>query len=112
MATMEISPGRFVGQGHPVYVVAEIGQNHQGSLSTARDMIAAAKAAGADCVKFQKSSLCDKFTASALNASYDSENSWGATYGEHKKYLEFDEEQYRGKTISYMLEVIFKYSAL
>ena len=47
-----------------------------------------------DCVKFQKSSLTDKFTESALARSYIGDNSWGKTYGEHKQHLEFSEEQY------------------
>lgn len=50
---------------------------------------------GCDCVKFQKSCLEAKFTEPALNRSYESINSWGKTYGEHKKYLEFDIEQYK-----------------
>ncbi|SDU24515.1 N-acetylneuraminate synthase family protein [Stappia sp. ES.058] len=45
--------GRAVGKGQPVFVVAEIGNNHNGSLDTALRLIDAAHAAGADCVKFQ-----------------------------------------------------------
>ena len=44
---------RAVGNGHPSYVVAEIGINHNGDMSLARRAIDAAKAAGADAVKFQ-----------------------------------------------------------
>lgn len=50
--------------------------------------------AGVDCVKFQKTSLPEKFTKFALKKPYDSVNSWGSTYGEHKQYLEFSEEQF------------------
>lgn len=50
--------------------------------------------AGADCVKFQKTNLQDKFTASALAKPYESEHSFGATYGEHKSKLEFTNEQF------------------
>ena len=50
--------------------------------------------AGADCVKFQKTSLNDKFTKSALERPYNSEHSWGDTYGEHKAYLEFSREDF------------------
>uniref|UniRef100_A0A182QZT2 AFP-like domain-containing protein n=1 Tax=Anopheles farauti TaxID=69004 RepID=A0A182QZT2_9DIPT len=77
------------------FIVAEIGQNHQGSVSTAKRMIHAAKECGADCVKFQRSSLPDKFTASALARPYNGPNSWGSTYGEHKAWLEFSADQYR-----------------
>ena len=46
--------GRMVGPGHPVYVIAEIGINHNGSLDLAKKLIAGAARAGADAVKFQK----------------------------------------------------------
>ena len=45
---------RPVGDGHPCFVVAEIGINHNGSLDIARQLIDAAHAAGCDAVKFQK----------------------------------------------------------
>lgn len=78
-----------------VFIIAEIGQNHQGDIEIAKQMIIRAKEAGADCVKFQKSCLNEKFTKNALNRSYDGYNSWGKTYGNHKEYLEFDIEQYK-----------------
>ena len=45
---------RWVGEGYPTYVVAEIGINHNGDLSIAKDLMQAAKHAGVDAVKFQK----------------------------------------------------------
>ncbi|XP_034116411.1 sialic acid synthase [Drosophila albomicans] len=78
-----------------VYIIAEIGQNHQGSLETAKLMILEAKKAGCHCVKFQKSDLRAKFTRFALEREYVSDHAWGRTYGEHKEYLEFSKEQYR-----------------
>ncbi|XP_017000429.3 sialic acid synthase [Drosophila takahashii] len=77
-----------------VYIIAEIGQNHQGCLETAKKMISEAKKAGCHCVKFQKSDLATKFTRSALDREYKSEHAWGKTYGEHKEYLEFSKDQY------------------
>lgn len=50
---------------------------------------------GADCAKFQKSELEYKFNKRALERPYNSKNSWGKTYGEHKRHLEFSHEQYR-----------------
>lgn len=50
--SMEIA-GRILGPGHPVFIVAEIGNNHDGSLGQARALIGAAAEAGADAVKFQ-----------------------------------------------------------
>lgn len=78
-----------------VFVVAEIGQNHQGDINIAKEMILSAKECGADCVKFQKSCLKEKFTAAALARPYRSLNSWGPTYGSHKQFLEFTIDQYK-----------------
>lgn len=84
---------KVIGSGD-VFVIAEIGQNHQGDIEIAKAMIKKAKECGADCVKFQKSWLPEKFTKAALERAYTSVNSWGRTYGEHKAHLEFDLEQY------------------
>src|SRR5262245_47390764 len=51
--TRDIS-GRTIGEGHPTYVIAEIGINHNGNLDIAKRLIAVAKAVGCDAVKFQK----------------------------------------------------------
>ena len=46
--------GRWVGDGQPCYLVAEIGINHNGSLEIAKQLIDLAKSCGCDAVKFQK----------------------------------------------------------
>ncbi len=46
--------GKTIGQGHPTFVIAEIGINHNGMVSVAKKLIDSAKKAGADAVKFQK----------------------------------------------------------
>ena len=45
---------RFVGSGEPVYIIAEIGINHNGSLEIAKKLIDGAVFVGCDAVKFQK----------------------------------------------------------
>lgn len=92
---LEILPGRVLDHTSPCFFIAEIGQNHQGSFEEAQKLITAARLAGADCVKFQKTDLHHKFTKFALQRPYESEHSWGKTYGEHKNHLEFSEEQFR-----------------
>lgn len=52
MNSVEIA-GRPVGEGRPVFVIAEAGINHNGDLQKARDLVVAAAEAGADCIKFQ-----------------------------------------------------------
>lgn len=45
--------GRDVGPGHPAFIIAEVGVNHNGDLTTAHRMVDAIADAGCDCVKFQ-----------------------------------------------------------
>ncbi|XP_076023437.1 N-acetylneuraminate-9-phosphate synthase-like [Genypterus blacodes] len=91
----ELCPGRMIGGSHPCFIIAEIGQNHQGDIEIAKKMIKMAKDCGADCAKFQKSELEYKFNKKALERPYNSKHSWGKTYGEHKRHLELSHEQYR-----------------
>ena len=86
--------GRWVGEGEPVFVIAEIGLNHNGDLSLAKELIALAAAAGADAVKFQKRAVDRCFTRAVLEAPYLGPNSFGMTYGEHKRALELSEADY------------------
>lgn len=78
-----------------IFVIAEIGHNHQGSLELAHKMFLAAKNAGADAVKLQKRNNRTLFTKALYNQPYDNENSYGATYGEHREALEFGRREYR-----------------
>lgn len=48
---------RLIGDGHPTYIIAEIGLNHQGDVKLAKTLIDHAVKAGADAVKFQKRNL-------------------------------------------------------
>lgn len=104
---------KWIGENHPCFFIAEIGQNHQGEIKIAKEMILKAKEIGADCVKFQKSCLEEKFTETALKRDYSSENSWGKTYGEHKKFLEFSIEQYKElQQFSNEIGILFTASAM
>ncbi len=57
--------GRRVGRTEPAFVIAEIGINHNGSLATAKRLVDAAAAAGADCAKFQMRDMDALYRSSA-----------------------------------------------
>ena len=77
------------------YVIAEIGHNHQGSVEQAMQMIAKAHECGADAVKLQKRDNISLYTEDFYNRPYESENSFGPTYGMHREALEFGPLEYR-----------------
>lgn len=71
----EIKVGdRIIDDKHPVYIIAEIGLNHQGKVNTAKTLIDKAIKAGVDCVKFQKRSLEKLYSGIVLNASSQQEH--------------------------------------
>ena len=84
-----------IGDHTRCYVIAEIGHNHQGSLQKARELFREAKLAGAHAVKLQKRDNRGLYTRAAYNKPYDNENSFGATYGEHREFLEFGSREYK-----------------
>jgi sialic acid synthase len=77
------------------YVIAEIGHNHQGSVESCKELFDEAKGAGAHAVKLQKRDNRSLFTREMYDKPYDNENSYGATYGEHREALEFGKADYQ-----------------
>lgn len=69
---MQIKIGdRLVGEGHPVFIAAEIGLNHNGDMDLAKETIKAAKDAGACSVKFQNYKTEDFLTDDKLTYEYE-----------------------------------------
>ena len=84
---------RPVGDGHPAFVIAEIGINHNGDLGIAKQMIDAAVHAGVDAVKFQKRT--PEISTPPEQQKQMRETPWGyITYLEYRHKVEFGEEQY------------------
>lgn len=75
-----------------VLIVADLGINHQGNLSLAKQMIATAKGCGVDVVKFQKRTLSAVYTEAEL--AQPRAGPWGKTNGDLKRLLEFGPAQY------------------
>lgn len=84
-----------VGEDYPTYIIAEIGQNHNGETEIAKSLIDLAVECGASAVKFQKRDIASELTTEAYNRPYDNPNSFGKTYGKHREYLELNEEEHR-----------------
>ncbi|HHE32438.1 MAG TPA: N-acetylneuraminate synthase [Chlorobaculum parvum] len=83
----------MVGDGHPVYVIAEIGINHNGSLEVAKKLIEGATQAGCDAVKFQKRTpeLCVPMDQRLI----ERDTPWGRmTYMDYRYKVEFGFDEY------------------
>ncbi len=84
---------RWVGDGHPAYIIAEAGINHNGDIEIAKKLIEAAKHAGVDAVKFQKRTpeLC----VPPEQRGQMRETPWGyITYMEYRQKTEFGKAEY------------------
>ena len=93
MKAIELRKNRAIGAGHPAYIIAEIGINHNGSLDLAKQLIAEAARAGCDAVKFQKRTpeLC------VPKDQWDRERDtpWGRmSYIDYKRRTEFGQAEY------------------
>ncbi len=92
--TREVTIGnRKVGDGHPAYIIAEAGINHNGDIEIAKQLILAAKHAGVDAVKFQKRTpeLC----VPPEQRSQMRETPWGyITYMAYREKTEFGKAEY------------------
>lgn len=95
MDAITLPNGRKIGPHQPCFIVAEIGQNHNGDAYTATRLLKAAHDAGVDAVKFTKRHLPSDMTAAMASRPYDGPQSFGATYGEHRAALELSIDDYR-----------------
>ena len=80
-------------QPEEIFVIAEVGINHNGDMNVAKQLIDMAVDTGCDAVKFQKRTIDLVYTTEVLNASRESP--WGNTQRDQKQGLEFTLEQYQ-----------------
>lgn len=87
----------------PTYIIGEIGQNHNGSVDIAklivelvsrpvREEVFGLDLRPMDAVKMTRRDLSEELTTSQMNRPYDNPNSFGKTYGEHRAFLELDDQ--------------------
>jgi sialic acid synthase len=87
------------------YIIAEIGQNHNGDINIAKKLIdqldnypydtsTGERLQKANAIKLTKRDLSDELTVEAYNKPYDGPNSFGETYGEHREFLELSYEDH------------------
>lgn len=87
------------------YIIGEIGQNHNGSVDIAkllvelvarpvREDLFGLDLKPMDAVKLTKRDLSEELSVSQMNRLYDSPNSFGKTYGEHRAFLELSDEEH------------------
>lgn len=84
---------RLVGEGHPTYIIAEIGINHNGSVEIAKELIRSASDAGVDAVKFQKRTpeLC----VPEHQKGQMRDTPWGyISYLDYRYKVEFEQDEY------------------
>ena len=89
MKKIKLPYSKFIGNDQTPFIIAEIGNNHNGNLELALELIKKAKECGVDAVKFQVKDIESSFPKELLDRPYENENSFGRTYREHKEALEF-----------------------
>ena len=92
--TNKVSVGKkAIGAGEPVYIIAEIGINHNGDIEIAKQLMDVAVETGCDAVKFQKRT--PEICVPEEQKSIPRETPWGSmTYFEYKKRIEFEQPEY------------------
>jgi sialic acid synthase len=89
-----------------IYLIGEIGQNHNGSTDIAKQLVDVVarpvldklfnrELSGMNAVKLTKRDLSQELSTSMMNKPYDSPHSFGSTYGEHRAFLELSNEEHR-----------------
>jgi sialic acid synthase len=89
MNQIYLDNGREISETSRPFFIGEIGINHNGEMSIAKELIDMAADVGIDSVKFQLRDYHRTISPEMLNMPYENINSFGETYLAHKEYLEF-----------------------
>ena len=99
---------KWVGDGEPNFIIAEIGNNHNGDVELAKRSVKAAFDAGADAVKFQKREVDEVFTKAMQAALQTNSRALGKTYGEYRRKQELKDEELKDvKKLAHSLGLAF-----
>lgn len=94
--------GRSIGEGHPAFVIAEAGVNHNGDLELGKRLVREAKAAGADAIKFQTYKAGKISTRTAPRYWVEPDDPTGSQYDTFAKLDSFGREEH---------DTLFRYAA-
>ena len=83
----------IISENNYPFIIAEIGNNHNGDITIAKKLIDEAQKCGVNAVKFQTKDIETAFPQELLNKNYEGPNSFGKTYREHKQVLELSLNQ-------------------
>jgi N-acetylneuraminate synthase/sialic acid synthase len=85
---------KLISDETDIFVIAEIGHNHQGSLEKCKKLFQFAANSGSSAVKLQKRNNKDLYTKKFYESPYLGPTSFGDTYGKHRENLEFGKDEY------------------
>jgi len=94
LPSIQVTADRRIGDDQPCFIVAEVGQNHNGDVAIAKELIDNIAFYRADAVKLCKRDVHSDLTRAAYDEPYYGPQSFGATYGEHREFLELSSKQY------------------
>lgn len=86
---------KIISDDSDCFIIAEIGQNHQGDIETCMRLFEMARFCGVDAVKIQKRHNRCLYTKKHFDTPYNSEHAFGSTYGLHRQALEFNKKEFK-----------------
>jgi sialic acid synthase len=95
LPSIKVAEDRWIGDDQACFIIAEVGQNHNGSMEVARELIDNIAFYKADAVKLCKRDIPSELTKEGYNKPYPGPQSFGDTYGKHREFLELSKDQYK-----------------